>query len=178
RTEVGLLMELFLTTLQREVKMLHENHIRLRFIGDRDALPPRLHEHIAAAENLTRTNTGLTLVVAANYGGRWDVAQAARRLAEQIESGALKARDVTPRHLAGHLSLCDLPEPDLFIRTGGEQRISNFLLWQIAYTELYFTDVLWPDFDEPAFNAALAAYAGRQRRFGCLGEQVEQTGDA
>lgn len=96
----------------------------------------------------------------------------------QIESGALKACDVTARHLAGHLSLCDLPEPDLFIRTAGERRISNFLLWQLAYTELYFMDVLWPDFDEPAFNAALAAYAGRQRRFGCLGEQMEQTGDA
>ena len=178
RNEVGLLMELFLTTLQREVKMLYENHIRLRFIGDRDALPPRLREHIAAAEDLTRANAGLTLVIAANYGGRWDLARAARRLAEKIESGALQAHDVTAQHLAGHLSLCDLPEPDLFIRTGGEQRISNFLLWQIAYTELYFTDVLWPDFDASAFDAALAAYAGRQRRFGCLGEPVEQTGDA
>jgi len=172
--EVGLLMELFLTALQRETRKLHENNVRLKVVGERQAFNKRLQEEIAAAEAVSQHNTGLTLVVAANYGGRWDVTQAARRLGERIEAGELRAADITPELLEGQLELYGLPEPDLFIRTGGEQRISNFLLWHLAYSELYFTDTLWPDFDARAFDEALKSYAGRQRRFGRTGEQVEQ----
>ena len=171
--EVSLLMELFLTALQRESQRLHGNNVRLKIIGDRAAFAPRLQEEIAKAEDLSRDNTGLTLVVAANYGGRWDVVQAARRLGEQIETGLMTAADITPELFESQLVLHGLPEPDLFIRTGGEQRISNFLLWHLAYTELYFTDTLWPDFDARAFEDALVSYAGRQRRFGRTGDQVE-----
>lgn len=172
--EVGLLMELFLTTLRREVDRLHQRNVRLRFIGDRTAFPASIHKRIDAAEELTKDNTGLTLVIAVNYGGRWDITQAARRLARKVEAGELRADEITPQHLEAELSLHGLPEPDLFIRTGGEQRISNFLLWQLAYTELYFTDILWPDFDAQAFADALTSFAGRQRRFGLTGHQVEQ----
>ncbi len=172
--EVSLLMELFITALQRETKKLHENNVRLLVVGERDAFSPRLQDEIAAAETLSQHNTGLTLVVAANYGGRWDVTQAARRLGEKIEAGELRAADITPDMLEAHTVLHGLPEPDLFIRTGGEMRISNFLLWHLAYSELYFTDILWPDFDARAFDEALRSYAGRQRRFGRTGEQVEQ----
>lgn len=172
--EVGLLMDLFLTTLRREVDKLHKRNVRLHFIGDRGVFPESIRRRIDAAEELTRENAGLNLVIAVNYGGRWDITQAARRLGERIEAGELHAHDVTPQLLEMHLSLHGLPEPDLFIRTGGEQRISNFLLWQLAYTELYFTDVLWPDFDLQAFADALAWFAKRQRRFGLTGQQVEQ----
>jgi undecaprenyl diphosphate synthase len=171
--EVSLLMELFLTALQREFKRLYANNVRLKIIGDPTAFAPRLQEEIAKAEELSRDNSGLTLVIAANYGGRWDVVQAAQRLGEQIESGNLRAGDITPELFESQLVLRDLPEPDLFIRTGGEQRISNFLLWHLAYTELYFTDTLWPDFDVRAFEDALSSYASRQRRFGRTGDQVE-----
>jgi undecaprenyl diphosphate synthase len=176
--EVGLLMELFMTALRREVSELHRNNVRLRIIGNRDRLPERLRAQIAAAEERTAANTGLTLVVAANYGGRWDIARAARRLAERVAAGELAPADITPEGLEGGLSLHGLPEPDLFIRTGGEQRISNFLLWQLAYTELYFTRVLWPDFGRDAFEDALASFATRQRRFGRTGEQVQPSGAA
>jgi undecaprenyl diphosphate synthase len=171
--EVSLLMELFLTALQRESKRLHANNVSLKIIGDRTAFAPRLQEEVAKAEELTRDNTGLMLVIAANYGGRWDVVQAARRLGEQIETGKLRANDISSELMESQLVLHDLPEPDLFIRTGGEQRISNFLLWHLAYTELYFTDTLWPDFDIQAFEDALSSYANRQRRFGRTGDQVE-----
>ena len=171
--EVSLLMELFLSALQRESKRLHGNNVRLRIIGELTAFAPRLQEEVARAEELSRDNTGLTLVIAANYGGRWDVVQAARRLGRQIESGSLQAGDITPDLFESQLVLQGLPEPDLFIRTGGEQRISNFLLWHLAYSELYFTDTLWPDFDAQAFEEALVSYAGRQRRFGRTGDQVE-----
>ena len=171
--EVSLLMELFLSALQRESKRLHGNNVRLRIIGELTAFAPRLQEEVARAEELSRDNTGLTLVIAANYGGRWDVVQAARRLGRQIESGSLQAGDITPDLFESQLVLHGLPEPDLFIRTGGEQRISNFLLWHLAYSELYFTDTLWPDFDAQAFEEALVSYAGRQRRFGRTGDQVE-----
>jgi len=174
KNEVGLLMELFITTLQREVNRLHKNEVRLQVIGDRSAFPERLQEQIALAEERTRANGRLTLVVAANYGGRWDITQAARRCAERVQAGELRAADITPELLGSAIGLNELPEPDLFIRTGGEQRISNFLLWQLAYTELYFTDVLWPDFTTEAFEQALDSYARRERRFGCTGEQVEQ----
>jgi undecaprenyl diphosphate synthase len=172
--EVSMLMDLFTKALQREVKQLHERQVRLRIIGERSVFPEKLQQRIAAAEALTRDNTGLRLVVAVNYGGRWDIAQAARRVAEQVEAGILRASEVTPEALASCLCLSDLPDPDLFIRTGGEQRISNFLLWQLAYTELYFTDTLWPDFDRAALEAAFSAFAKRQRRLGHTGEQVEQ----
>lgn len=174
KTEVGLLMELFLHTLQREVRKLHKNGVRLRIIGDRDRFADKLREQIVAGEKLTADNTRLTLVVAANYGGRWDIARAVRGLCAQVQKGELEIDDLTPERIGAALSTADLPEPDLFIRTGGEQRISNFLLWDLAYTELYFTETLWPDFDAAAFNAALQSYAGRQRRFGHTGAQVER----
>ncbi|HKJ76674.1 MAG TPA: polyprenyl diphosphate synthase [Gammaproteobacteria bacterium] len=174
--EVGLLMNLFMTALDHEVKKLHENGVRLRVIGDRSAFAPELQERIARAEERTRDNDALTLVVAANYGGRWDVTQASRAVARRVAAGEIDPEGIMPEDLQPHLCIADLPEPDLFIRTGGEQRISNFLLWQLAYTELYFTDTLWPDFQAAAFDEALASFASRQRRFGRTGEQVEQGG--
>ena len=170
--EVSLLMELFMLTLEHETKKLHNNGVRLRVIGDREAFAPVLQEKIREAEALTRNNTALHLVIAANYGGRWDLTQAARRLAQDVEAGRLQSEAITASMLESHLALADLPEPDLFIRTGGEQRISNFLLWQLAYTELHFSPLLWPDFDEAAFEQALQHYVARQRRFGLTGAQV------
>jgi undecaprenyl diphosphate synthase len=172
--EVGLLMELFLHTLKKEVNRLDRNGVQLRFIGERGAFPAKLQVLMAAAEEQTAHNRDLTLTVAANYGGRWDIGQAARRLAQRVADGELQPTEIDEDRLAAELSLADLPEPDLFIRTGGEQRISNYLLWQLAYTELYFTDTLWPDFGAEAFEAALRSFSGRQRRFGRTGEQVEQ----
>ena len=174
KTEVGLLMDLFVRTLRKEVDRLHRNDVRMRFIGDRSAFNEKLQSLMDSAEAQTAGNTGMTLAIAANYGGRWDMADAARRLAERVASGDLQPEDITSDLLGQELSITDLPEPDLFIRTGGEQRISNFMLWQLAYTELYFTDRLWPDFDVAAFDEALQSFAGRQRRFGKTGEQVEQ----
>ena len=171
--EVGLLMDLFVMALQREVEKLHAKGIRIRFIGERDAFSVKLRKLMTRAEELTRGNPGLKLNIAANYGGRWDITQATRRLAQRVAEGSLEASAIDETMLAAELSLSDLPEPDLFIRTGGEQRVSNFLLWQLAYTELYFTDVLWPDFDGEALDQALESYAGRQRRFGLTGKQVE-----
>jgi undecaprenyl diphosphate synthase len=171
--EVSLLMELFIASLERETRKLHENGVRLRVIGDRSAFAPLLQEKIAQAEAMTAANQKLNLVIAANYGGRWDITEATRRLAAEVESGMLTSADITAEHLEARLSLADLPEPDLFIRTGGEQRISNFLLWQLAYTELHFTPLLWPEFNETAFEAALASFASRQRRFGQTGDQIE-----
>jgi undecaprenyl diphosphate synthase len=170
--EVGLLMGLFMTALDQQVRKLHEHDIRLRIIGDRSAFSRTLQERIEAAESLTATNTGLTLVIAANYGGRWDLTEAARTIANRVQAGELTPDQVSPELLQSLLSLSDLPEPDLFIRTGGEKRVSNFLLWQLAYTELYFTDTLWPDFDRQAFDGALASFATRQRRFGRTGDQL------
>ncbi len=172
--EVGLLMELFLHTLKKEVNRLDRNGVRLRFIGERSAFPAKLQDLMAAAEAQTAANQELTLTVAANYGGRWDIGQACRHLAARVAAGELQATDIDEDALAAELSLADLPEPDLFVRTGGEQRISNYLLWQLAYTELYFTDTLWPDFDAQAFEVALQSFSSRQRRFGRTGEQVEQ----
>ena len=172
--EVSLLMELFMASLERETQKLHRNGVRLRIIGDREAFAPVLREKIAEAEAMTAANTRLQLVIAANYGGRWDITQAARKLAEQVQSGTLAPAAITPEVLESAMVLADLPEPDLFIRTGGEQRISNFLLWQLAYTELYFTPLLWPDFDEKAFEDALDSFASRQRRFGYTGDQIDR----
>ncbi len=172
--EVGALMSLFATVLEREVKKLHKSNVSLRIIGELNAFTPKMQKLIEKAESLTANNTGLTLVIAANYGGRWDITQAMVKLAHQVERGELSAADINPEMVAQSLSLSDLPEPDLFIRTGGEKRISNFLLWQLAYTELYFTDTLWPDFKGEAFNEALLSFAQRQRRFGKTGDQIEQ----
>lgn len=173
RAEVNILMELFMTALRGEVKRLLENGVRLRVIGERSAFPEKLQQRIAEAESQTAGNRKLNLQVAANYGGRWDITQAARRLALAVQAGQLDPQAIGEDTLARQLSFPDLPEPDLFIRTGGERRLSNFVLWQSAYAELYFTDTLWPDFDGPAFALALDDFARRQRRFGLTGEQVE-----
>jgi undecaprenyl diphosphate synthase len=172
--EVGWLMDLFIRTLKKEVDTLHRSDIRIRFIGDRNAFPADLREQISRAEARTVHNRGLNLVIAANYGGQWDITMACRELAQRVAAGDLAPGDITSGIIGNLISLSDLPEPDLFIRTGGEQRISNFLLWQLAYTELYFTEILWPAFDEKALDEALQSYASRQRRFGRTGEQVEQ----
>lgn len=172
-TEVRLLLQLFGVALDKEVKKLHENNIRFRVIGDLSAFGEKLVERIRQGEALTRDNSALTLTIAANYGGRWDISQACRELARQAVAGTLDPESITADSLEPYLSMSKIPEPDLFIRTGGEQRVSNFMLWQLAYTELYFTPVLWPDFDRSQFEAALVSYAGRQRRFGHTGEQIE-----
>lgn len=171
--EVSVLMELFLSTLDREVAKLHENRVRLRFIGDRTAFSEKLQQKILFSENLTRDNDRMHLVIAANYGGRWDIVNAVREIAALIQRGELKGEEISDSLVGQHLALADLPEPDLFIRTGGEHRISNFLLWQLAYTELFFTPTLWPDFDENVLNQAFDDFASRQRRFGYTGDQVE-----
>ncbi|MDD5580895.1 MAG: isoprenyl transferase [Methylobacter sp.] len=170
--EVSMLMSLFMATLQREVSKLHRNGIRLRFIGDRTVFSDKLQGKIAEGEALTSENKGLTLVIAANYGGRWDICQALSKVAEKIVTGELKSQEISEKLINQYLSIADLPEPDLFIRTGGEQRVSNFLLWQLAYTELYFTPTLWPDFDQSSLDDAIKSFKNRQRRFGYTGEQV------
>ncbi len=171
--EVRLLMDLFVLALDQEARRLHENGVRLRVIGDRAPFPVKLQNSIAAAELLTRDNRAFTLVIAANYGGHWDITQATRRVVQEVAAGRLQETQITPETIAQYLAASDLPAPDLFIRSGGEQRVSNFLLWQLAYTELHFTDCLWPDFDPAEYDKALASYAQRQRRFGMTGEQVE-----
>ncbi|MBU2738425.1 polyprenyl diphosphate synthase [Acidithiobacillus concretivorus] len=170
--EVRLLMNLFRLLLKREARKLHENGVRLRIIGDRSALERDIRQLIEDAENLTRDNTRLQLNLAVNYGGRWDIAQATRAAIAAFQSAALNLQDLSEQDIARHLSLSDGPEPDLLIRTGGEERISNFLVWQLAYTEFYFTDTLWPDFDRASLQHALHSFAHRQRRFGRTGDQV------
>ncbi|MCB1775305.1 MAG: di-trans,poly-cis-decaprenylcistransferase [Gammaproteobacteria bacterium] len=173
KTEINLLMELFLTALQREVRRLQSNDIRLRVIGDIAAFPEKLQKRIRASEEATAGNRRMLLQVAANYGGRWDITQAARSLAAAAARGELDPADIDEAMLANATLLAGQPDPDLFIRTGGDQRISNFLLWHCAYTELYFTPVLWPDFDAAEMKRALLSFGGRQRRFGRTGAQVE-----
>jgi undecaprenyl diphosphate synthase len=170
--EVALLMQLFHGALSHEVEKLHRNGIRLRVIGNLEGFDPRMRALIAEAERLTERNTRLTLTVAANYGGRWDILQALGRMMREHPEAARGPIDEA--QLAPYLSMSFAPEPDLFIRTGGEQRVSNFLLWQLAYTELYFTDALWPDFDAAALDAAIASYVRRERRFGRTSEQLEE----
>jgi undecaprenyl diphosphate synthase len=170
--EVRLLMNLFRLLLKREARKLHENGVRLRIIGDRSALERDIRQLIEDAENLTQNNTRLQLNLAVNYGGRWDVAQATRAAIAAFQSADLNLQDLGEQDIAQHLSLADGPEPDLLIRTGGEERISNFLVWQLAYTEFYFTDTLWPDFDRASLEHALHSFAHRQRRFGRTGDQV------
>jgi undecaprenyl diphosphate synthase len=172
--EVSTLMALFLDALDREVDELHANGVRLRFIGDRQALAVRLQSRMAAVEQRTGANTGLKLQVAVSYGGRWDILGAARSLALRCASGELRAADLTEADFAQGLALAGLPDPDLFIRTGGERRVSNFLLWNLAYTELYFSEELWPDFGAAGLAAAFDYFAQRQRRFGLTGEQTER----
>jgi len=164
--EVSGIMNLFLDALDREIAQLHANQVRVRIIGDRRTLPVRLQARVAAAQELTAQNSGLRLQLAVSYGGRWDIVQANQRLVEQCLSGALNPRDITEARFANALELSDVPDPDLFIRTGGERRISNFVLWNLAYTELYFSDGLWPDFTVSDFEEALAFFARRERRFG------------
>lgn len=170
--EVSLLMELFMVTLGREIKKLDRNNIRLRFIGDRSLFPDRLQDKMNEGEAQTKDNTALTLVIAVNYGGRWDMCQAFQQVATKIAANELNIADITPQVLNQYLSTADLPEPDLFIRTGGEQRISNFMLWQLAYTEFFFTPALWPDFNEHSLAEAIESFKVRERRFGHTSEQV------
>lgn len=170
--EVGRLMSLFLEALQRELDDLHRNNVRLRFIGARQELQAKLVRKINAAEDRTRTNDGLTLTIAVAYGGRWDIVTAARQLALQVEKNELRADDIDETRFSDKLALANSPDPDLLIRTGGEQRISNFLLWNLAYAELYFCDCLWPDFGEAQFDDALLTFAKRQRRYGHTGDQA------
>jgi undecaprenyl diphosphate synthase len=170
--EVALLMQLFIGALENEVQKLHSNGIRLKVIGERSRFDRKIQSLIAEGERLTAANAGLTLTIAANYGGRWDILQALARLARDrpdAMAGPLAEEALTP-----YLAMSYAPEPDLFIRTGGEQRVSNFLLWQMAYTELHFTDTLWPDFDVAALDAAIAWYRARERRFGRTSEQLEE----
>jgi len=173
--EVSSLMSLFVEALRREVMELHRNNVRLHFIGARQELNQNLVRKIEAAEEKTQQNTGLLLNVAVAYGGRWDIVNATKQLAAEVAKGELQVDDIDESALSRKLQIVDCPEPDLLIRTGGEQRISNFLLWNLAYAELWFTDVLWPDFNEQEFDNALQFFARKQRRFGHTGEQVAAT---
>lgn len=173
KDEVSTLMGLFVETMQREVDELHRNDVRLTFIGALEMLQPKLRKMIDASEQKTANNKGLRLQVAVAYGGRWDIAKAFRKLASDVANGTIQVESIDDKVIAEELALAGLPDPDLLIRTGGEQRISNFLLWNLAYTELWFCDTLWPDFDEQDFDQALAFYAQRERRYGHTGDQVE-----
>jgi len=171
--EVSVLMELFFTVLQREVKKLHKHDVRLSIIGDTSRFSERLQQRIQSAEQLTEKNGALRLNIAANYGGRWDLVQAMQQCAMRVAQGQLAAHELTEQHVAEALQLADQAPVDLLIRTGGERRISNFLLWQLAYAELYFSDVLWPDFDAQTFAQATADFASRERRYGLTSEQLQ-----
>ncbi len=168
--EVSFLMSLFMKMLEREVAKLHKNNIRLKIIGDRSRFDPKLVQTMDAAERLTASNGGLTLTIAANYGGRWDMMNAVQTM---LKARPELAQGFAEEDLSPYLSMSDAPEPDLFIRTGGEQRISNFMLWQLAYTELHFTDVLWPEFGRKELDIAIASYQKRERRFGRTSDQLK-----
>jgi undecaprenyl diphosphate synthase len=174
KQEVNALLELFFNALDREVKKLHENNVQLHVIGSEARFSAELKQRINAAQQLTANNTGLKLVIAFDYSGQWDITQATNQLATKVAQGLLKPGEITPKLIEQHLSTTGLPEPDLFIRTSGEQRISNFLLWQLAYTELYFTDAHWPDFSAEILEDALEYFASRERRFGCTSEQINE----
>jgi undecaprenyl diphosphate synthase len=173
REEVSMLMGRFLEALDTEVDDLHKNGIRIRFIGNLDQLSTALRERMTNAMSLTKSNTKMTLVIAVAYGGRWDIAQAAQALVRRCVAGEMSIDAIDEHSLGAIMTLNDLPDPDLLIRTGGEQRISNFLLWNLAYTELYFCDTLWPDFGEDELDAAIEHFGRRQRRFGLTPAQVE-----
>lgn len=170
--EVSFLMDLFMSSLKREVKRLHKNGIRLRIIGDKSGFSEKLQVAIAEAEELTRDNSRLSLNIAANYGGRWDITEATRKLCHEVASGTLAPEQIDEQLLQQNITLSDLPEPELFIRTGGEKRVSNFLLWQMAYCEFYFSDLFWPEFDRQALDMAVSSFEKRQRRFGRTGDQL------
>jgi len=171
--EISALMRLFIEALKIEVKELHKNNVKLSFIGNINILNRPLREKISEAENRTKNNKGLKLTVAMAYGGRWDIIEASKSLIRQVESGELEINDLNDELFAAELQTAKTPNPDLLIRTGGEQRISNFLLWDLAYAELWFTDTLWPEFSKEIFNEALSYYASKQRRFGFTGDQVK-----
>ncbi|MEE8527936.1 MAG: polyprenyl diphosphate synthase [Gammaproteobacteria bacterium] len=171
--EVGLLMSLFVEALEGEIDELHENKVRLRFIGDTGNLSPKLSLQIEKTQARTQANDGLQLVIAVAYGGRWDLVRAARTLAKRAVAGEITAENIDSAAFAEHLALAGLPDPDLLIRTGGEQRISNFLLWHLAYSELFFTDTLWPDFGTRDLDTALLYFAARERRYGRIAAQIE-----
>ncbi len=173
REEVGALMTLFSEVLKRETDDLDRNNVRLRFIGDRKSLGRKLGARIADAERRTEDNTGLKLNIAIAYGGRWEIVEAVREIAEKAQKGELVPADVDEAMLESHLALADCPDPDLLVRTGGEQRISNFLLWELAYAEIFFSETLWPDFSDADVDTALEFFCARQRRYGRTGEQIE-----
>lgn len=172
--EVNYLMTLFLNTLKNEIDKLAKNNVQLKMVGNLEGFNPPLREWITKSQGLTAKNTGLKLVIAVNYSGQWDIVQAAQKMMDQFKSGAFGEEKLTCETFANYLSLADFPDADLLIRTSGEYRVSNFILWQLAYTELYFTDTLWPDFDEEELNKALQFYAQRERRFGCISEQLAE----
>ncbi len=171
--EIQLLLKLFIDSLKNNIIELNEKNVRIRIIGDRSPFDEYLLRQIEHSEQLTAHNSGLQLIMAINYSGRWDITQAARRLAQQVLDRQLNPTDITSASVQQYLCLSDLPEPDLLIRTSGEQRISNFMLWQFAYTEMFFTDIYWPDFDRQAFQRAIDFYYSKQRRFGRTSEQVD-----
>lgn len=175
KSEVSILMELFMFVLTREVKRLHKNDIRFQIIGDVSRFSEKLQRKIKESEALTENNTGMVLSVAANYGGRWDITQAAQNIAKKVQNNELAIEDISEQVMDEHISLSDLPDLDLLIRTGGDYRISNFLLWQAAYAEFYFTKVLWPDFNTDEFEQAIFSFDKRERRFGLTGDQVKNT---
>ena len=177
KQEVEWLMRLLSGALDKEVRSLHSNDVRLRFIGDRNGLPKSIQSKMTAATRLTESNSKLCLTIALNYGGQWDLTQACRTIARMAVNGELQADEISPETINQFLSTASIPDPDLFIRTGGEKRMSNFMLWQLAYTELYFTDKYWPDFDQSEFAQALASYASRIRRFGGIITAPETEGD-
>lgn len=170
--EIKHLMGLFMLALDREAKAMARNNVRLKIVGDLSAFSEKLQDKIKYVEKLTENSTGLNLIVAANYGGRWDITQAAQKLAKSIESGDKTSASITEDDITKQLTTTEFPDPDLFIRTGGEKRISNFMIWQMAYAELHFTDELWPDFNAESLNVAIQDYSSRQRRFGRTSEQV------
>lgn len=172
KEEVSRLMALFLEAVQREAKALHKNNVKLEFIGARDQLQKGLLAKIEEAEALTSKNEGLNLIIAVAYGGRWDIVNATKRVAERVKCGDLPLEAIDESVVANEMQLAGVPDTDLLIRTGGEQRISNFLLWNLAYAELYFTDKLWPDFNAADFDDAIAHFANRQRRYGFTGDQI------
>ncbi len=172
--EVSLLMELFALSLKQQAKRLHKNNIRLQIVGDISKFSTSLQKQITQAEELTANNSGLIINIAANYGGQWDITQAVQKVAEKVQSGQLNATDITEELIAGELTTAAISDPDLFIRTGGEQRVSNFMLWQMAYTEFYFSETLWPDFDADQLDKAILSFNQRERRFGKTSEQIQQ----
>ncbi|MDN3613603.1 MAG: isoprenyl transferase [Vibrio gallaecicus] len=171
--EVGVLMELFITVLSSEVKKLHKNNLQLRVIGDKSRFNERLQKKIEEAETLTSTNTGMVINIAANYGGKWDIQQAVKSISQKVQAGSLDVEAIDESLITQHLTMSDIPEVDLLIRTSGECRISNFMLWQLAYAEMYFTEQYWPDFNEDSLVEAVTWFINRERRFGCTGEQVK-----